>query len=100
MRTLLRTPKGTHEGYAEGTQKSLRTGTQKGYANAKKVRTLSGQLVHINHRPLARLSSDSLYYLQFCNKLKCDKSELIGLDDFSQGHFRIPETGIRVFILS
>ena len=48
MRTLLRTPKGTHEGYAEGTQKSLRTGTQMGYANAKKVRTLSGLLVHIN----------------------------------------------------
>ena len=47
----------------------------------------------------ALLSSDSLYYLQFCNKLKCDKSELIGLDDFSQGHFRIPETGIRVFVL-
>ena len=39
MRTLLRTPKGTHEGYAEGTQKSVRTGTQMGYANAKKVRT-------------------------------------------------------------
>ena len=49
---------------------------------------------------LMQLTSDSLYYLQFCNKLKCDKSELIGLDDFSQGHFRIPETGIRVFILS
>ena len=43
LRTLLRTPKGTHEGYAEGTQKSVRTGTQMGYANAKKVRTPAGE---------------------------------------------------------
>ena len=48
MRTLLRTPKGTHEGYAEGTQKSVRTGTQMGYANAKKVRTPCGRIVHIH----------------------------------------------------
>ena len=43
LRTLLRTPKGTYEGYAEGTQKSVRTGTQMGYANAKKVRTPAGE---------------------------------------------------------
>ena len=53
MRTLLRTPKGTHEGYAEGTQKSVRTGTQMGYANAKKVRTPDEQLVHIYRKMLA-----------------------------------------------
>ena len=31
LRTLLRTPKGTHEGYAEGTQKSLRAVVNKNW---------------------------------------------------------------------